>query len=80
MHACLSNDPNLSSNFNSEKFVRSETPSCNFAKVWCKGGENRSEHHKIWHALLSNKVDKSAYFNFEKVDKSVYFKPWFDHP
>ena len=80
VHACLSNDSNISSNFNSEKFVRSETPSCSFAKVCLKGVENSSEHHEIWHALLSTKVDKSAYFNPEKVDKSAYFKPWFDHP
>ena len=33
--------------------VKSETPSFNFAKVWLKGGENSSEHHENFHALLS---------------------------
>ena len=55
VHACISNGhPNLCSNFNSKNLVKSETPSFDFAKVWLKGGENRSEHHKNFHALLSN--------------------------
>ena len=38
VHASLSNGhPNLSSNFNSEKLVRSEAPPCSFARVGLKG-------------------------------------------
>ena len=40
VHACISSGhPNLSSNFNSEKLVRSETPSCIFARVGLEGVE-----------------------------------------
>ena len=62
------------------KLFKRKTPSYDFAKVCPKGAENSPEHHEIWHALLSTKVDKSAFFNPEKVDKSAYIKPWFDHP
>ena len=56
IHSCLSNGhPNLWSNFNSKNLVKRQTPSYNFDKVWLKGGENTSEHHEIWHALLSTK-------------------------
>ena len=34
------------SNFNSKKFVKCETPSCGFAKVGVKGGQNSLEHYK----------------------------------
>ena len=37
---------NLRSNFNSEKLVKSETPSCGFTKVGVKVGEDSLEHHE----------------------------------
>ena len=37
---------NLWSNFNSEKLVKSETPSCGFAKIGVKGGENSSKRRE----------------------------------
>ena len=43
---------NLRSNFNSEKFVKSETLSYSFAKMWVKGGENNSKRRKSWSAQL----------------------------
>ena len=55
VHIFISNGhPILWSNFISENLVKSETPSFDFAKVWLKGGENSSEHHEIFDALLSN--------------------------
>ena len=55
VHIFISNGhPNLWSKFNSKNLVKSETPSFDFAKVWLKGGENSSEHHENFHALLSN--------------------------
>ena len=44
MHSYLPNAQiKLQSNFNSEKLVKSETPSFDSTKVWLKGGENGSE-------------------------------------
>ena len=43
VNACLSNGhPNLLSSFNSEKLVKSETPSCGFVTIWLKGAKNSS--------------------------------------
>ena len=45
-HTCISTGHlNLWSNFTSGNLVKTETPSCGFAKVWLKGGKKRSEHH-----------------------------------
>ena len=46
---------NLLSNFNSKKLVKSETPSCCFAKIGVKGGENSSKRRESWSARLSIK-------------------------
>ena len=52
-HACLANwNPNILSNFNYDKLVKSETLPCIFSRVWLKGGENSSEHLESWCALL----------------------------
>ena len=51
---------NLGSNFNFEKFVKSETPSCGFAKIGVTGGENSSKRRESWSAQLSiNRASKS---------------------
>ena len=48
VHACLSNGhPNLWSNFNCEKIVKSETTLCIFTRVQLKAGPNISKHCKI---------------------------------
>ena len=62
-HAHLSSK--CASNFNSDKFVKSETPSCGFAKVGVKGGENSSKHHKIWTARLSIKWASKSMIKFQ---------------
>ena len=65
MHSYLPNGHlNLRSSFNSEKLVKRETPSYDFAKVFLKGGDNRSEHHEIWHALLSTKWASKSMIKF----------------
>ena len=47
MHAYLSNGyPNLRSNFNYEKLVKSETSPCAFTKVSLEGSENSSKLHE----------------------------------
>jgi len=55
LHACLSNGhPNLWSNFNSVKLVKSETPSCGFSRVGFKRGQNSSSVAKVgMHACQS---------------------------
>ena len=60
------------SNFNFEKFVKSETPSCSFAKVGVKGGENSSKGRKSWkHTCLWNgHPNLWSNFNCEKIVKS----------
>ena len=73
VHACLSNmHPNLRSSFNSENFVKVETLSCNFVKVWLKDAENSSQHHESWHVLLSSKCAFKSRLNFnsKKLVKS----------
>ena len=48
LHARLSNgNPNLWSNFNSVKLVKSETPSCGFSRVGFKRGQNSSSVAKV---------------------------------
>jgi len=56
VHASLSNGhPNLWSNFNSEKLVRSETPSCIFARVGLKGVQIARNIAKVGvHIFISN--------------------------
>ena len=45
VNACLYNGhQNLLSSFNSEKLVKSETPSWGFVRVWLNGAGNSSEH------------------------------------
>ena len=51
--------------FNSEKFVKSETASCGFAKVWVKAGENSSKRHEIWSARLSIKWASKSMIKFQ---------------
>ena len=72
-HTCISNrHPNIWSNFNYKNLVKRQIPSCSFAKVCLKRGENSSEHHDIWHALLSTKWSSKSTikFNSEKLIKS----------
>ena len=45
---------NLRSNFNFNKLVKSETPSCSFTKVGVKGRETSSEHPESWSAYFSS--------------------------
>ena len=54
-----------SSNFNCEKFVKSETPLCDFAKVWVKEGENSLEFRKSWSARLSIKWASKSTIKFQ---------------
>ena len=63
---------NLQSNFNIKKFVKSETPSCGFAKVGVTRGENRSKRCESWSAQLPIKwASKSiSNFNSEKLVRS----------
>ena len=73
MHACISNGhPNLWSNFNIENLVKSETPSCGFAKVWLKGGEIAMNITKFgMHSFLpSGHLNLWSNFNSEKLVKS----------
>ena len=58
------------SNFNSEKFVKSETLLCGFAKVGVKGGENSSERHKSWSACLFIKWASKSMIKFQLREKS----------
>ena len=44
--------PNILSELNSKNLVKAETASGSFVRVWLKDGENSSEHHESWHALL----------------------------
>ena len=53
------------SNFNSKKFVKSETPSCGFAKVVVKWGENILEHRESWSAFLSIKCASKTMIKFQ---------------
>ena len=54
MYACSSNgNPNLCSNLNSKKLLKSETPSCSFDRVGLKGGQNSSKRRESWRACLS---------------------------
>ena len=74
MHACISNGyPNLWSNFNSGNLVKSETPSCGFAKVWLKGGKKSSELNITkfgMHSYLPNAhLNIWSYFNSKKLVK-----------
>ena len=65
VHGCISNrHPNLSSNFNFGNLIKSETSPCGFSKVWLKGGIKNSEHHLIWHALLSTKWESKSMIKF----------------
>ena len=65
VHDCLSNGhPNLWSSFHSKKYVKSETPSYSFVRVWHKGAKNNSEHHESWHALLSSKWTSKSMIKF----------------
>ena len=65
VHACISNGhPNLGPNLNSKSLVESETLSCDFTKVWLKGGETSSEHHELWHALSSTKWPSKSTIKF----------------
>ena len=65
MHACLSNmHPNISSGLNSKNLVKAETASCNFVRVWLKDGENSSQHHEIWYALLFCKCGFKSMIKF----------------
>ena len=59
-------------NFYSDKFVKSGTPSCSFAKVRVKGGENtRNVLEFAVHARLSNgNPNLWSNFNCEKILKS----------
>ena len=53
---------NLWSNFNFDKLVKSETPSCGFVRIWLKGAENSSKHRESWGALLSSKCASKIYY------------------
>ena len=55
----------LRSNFNSEKLIKSETPSCGFAKFGVKGGENSSKRHESWSAQLSIKRASKSIIKFQ---------------
>ena len=52
-------------NFNSEKFVKSETPLCSFAKVGVKGGENSLERCESWSAHFSIKWASKSMIIFQ---------------
>ena len=53
------------SNFNSKNLVKSETPSCGFAKVWVKEDENRSKRREILSACLSIKWASKSMIKFQ---------------
>ena len=69
MHACISNIANLWSNFNSGNLVKSETPSCSFAKVWPKEGKKALNITKFgMHFYLPNRhLNLWSYFNSKKL-------------
>ena len=74
---------NLRSNFNSEKFTKSETLSCAFTKVALKGIENSSERRESWCAHLFIEMGTWIHFQISilnNLTKSASFQPWFDHP
>ena len=56
VNTCLSNgNPNLCSNFNSKKWVKTETLSCSFDRVGLKGGKMARNVMNVGvHACLSN--------------------------
>ena len=65
-HSYLPNaDLNLLSNFNSNKLVKSENPSCGFAKIGVKGGENSSKCLESWSACLSIKWAFKSMIKFQ---------------
>ena len=53
------------SNFNSVKFVKSETSLCSFTKVGVKGGENSSKHRESCSACLSIKWASKSMIKFQ---------------
>ena len=53
------------SNFNSNKFVKSETSSCGFANVGVKRGENSSKRRESWSARLSIKWASKSMIKFQ---------------
>ena len=53
------------SNFNYEKFVKSETPSWSFTKVGVKGGENSSKRHESWSACFFIKWASKSMIKFQ---------------
>ena len=66
VHSCLPNGHlNLCSNFNSNKLVKSETSSCDFAMVGLKWGENSSKHRKSFPAWLSIKWASKSMTKFK---------------
>ena len=66
VHSYLANAHlNLLSNFNSKKFVNSETPSCGFAKIGVTGGENSSKHCESWSAQLRIKRASKSMIKFQ---------------
>ena len=73
VHACISNrHPNLWSNFNYEKLVRSETPSCIFARVGLEGVQMARTIAKVgMHIFISNSHPNLwSNFNYESLVKS----------
>ena len=56
---------NLWSNFNFKKFVKSETPSCRFAKIGVTGGENSSKRRESWSAQLFVKRASNSMIIFQ---------------
>jgi len=66
VHACISNGhPNLWSNFNCEKIVKSETSSCIFARFRLKAGPNSSKHCKSWRACFYIKWASKSMIKFQ---------------
>ena len=66
VHSYLANAHlNLLSNFNSGISVKSETPSCGFAKIGVKGGENSSKRRESWSARLSIKRASKSMIKFQ---------------
>ena len=56
---------NIWSNFNFNKFVKSETSSCGFANIGVIGGENRSKCRESWSARLSIKWASKSMIKFQ---------------
>ena len=86
VHACLSNGhPNLWSNLNCKKIVKSETSSCIFSRVRLKAGPNSSKHYKTWRAHLyikqaSKSMIKFQFWEFgQKWNSVMRFQLLFDH-